>query len=237
MSNLPVPIGDYPGGEVLWLDEKQVKQIEAEARLKLSNALIAELSFAIDSFIISSGKTHKPLSRSKLRRTYRSLLKNLDSMQIFFSDASVPEAKEVRQKLESAIWFITTDKETLRKIPGLPREEFRRLLEADSNYPAVNTGRFRIDLIYLKAAAQAALDRIEREGKTQKSSKMTGSRKEVAFDRFLEDLEAIYRQATNVKGSFIDFLLAVHDTIPLKHRPRLPAGWGDESKDRRKSRK
>jgi hypothetical protein len=215
MSNLPVPIDDYPGGEVLWLDEKQVKQIEADARLKLSNALIAELSFAIDNLITASGKTNKTVPRSRVRRTFRSLLKNLDQMHAFFSDSSTPEIKEARQRLESAIWAITTDRDASKKTP---------------KYPLVETGRFRTDLAYLKSAAQTALDRIEREAKAQKGSRVSGSKKEVAFDRFLEDLEAIYRQAKSVRGSFVDFLLAVHETIPAKHRPRLPSGWASSKK-------
>jgi len=232
MSNLPVHkdhfSGEYAGGEVLWLDEKQIRQIEAGAKLKLTNALIAELSFAIDNYLTSSGKAGRTaIPRSKTRRTFRSLKKQLDLLNGFFSDITSPEAKEARHKIESALWFLTAAaREELKKTPGLPRDEIKRLNEAaDMKKPLVDTGRFQIDLVYLGRAIQAASDRLEQEAKAERSRRMSGSRKEVAFDRFLEDLEGIYCQATKVKGSFVDFLLALLDTMPEKNRPRLPSGW------------
>jgi len=239
MANLPVNKDHFSGeyvGEVLWLDEKQVKQIEAGAKLKLTNALIAELSFAIDNYIVSSGKTVRTVSGNKARRKFRALKKNLDALQAFLSDSSSAEAKDVRQKIESALWFVDkTDREQLKKTPGLPREEHRKLGDPDAKKSFVDTARFQIDLMYLGHAAQAAIDRLEREAKAQKSARISGSRKEAAFDRFLEDLEFIYKRASHIRGTFIEFLLAVHEMMPAGSRPRLPAGWGDAPKERKKS--
>ena len=238
MANLPVTKDHFSGeyaGELLRLDEKQVKQIEAGARLKLPNALIAELSFAIDNYIVSSGKAVRTVSSSKARRKFRLLKKNLDAVQAFFSDSSSPEAKDALQKIESALWFVNkTDREQLRKTPGLPREEHKKLSDPDTKKPFADTARLQIDLIYLRHAAQSVIDRLEREGKAQKSNRMSGSKKEAAFDKFLEDMELIYKRASHVRGTFIEFLLAVHEMMPAGSRPRLPAGWGDEPKERAK---
>jgi hypothetical protein len=235
MANLPVNKDHFSGeyvGEVLRLDEKQVKQIEAGAKLKLTNALIAELSFAIDNYIISSGKAARAVSGGKTRRKIRALKKNLDAAQAFFSDSSSPEAKDALQKIESALWFVSkTDREQLRKTPGLPREEHKKLTDPDTKKTFVDTARFQVDLIYLRHAAGSAMDRLERESKAQKSSRISGSKKEAAFDRFLEDLELIYKRATHVRGTFIEFLLAVHEMMPPANRPRMPNGWGDTPKE------
>jgi len=238
MANLPVNKDHFSGeyvGELLRLDEKQVKQIEAAAKLKLTNALIAELSFAIDNYIVSSGKAVRTASGSKARRKFRALKKNLDAVQAFLSDSSTPEAKDARQKIESALYFVNkTERDQLRKTPGLTREELRKLIDPDTKKPFVDTARLQIDLTYLGYAAQSAIDRLERESKAQKISRVGGGKKEAAFDRFLEDLELIYKRASHVRGTFIEFLLAVHEMMPTASRPRLPAGWGDTPKERGK---
>ena len=92
------------------------------------------------------------------RRKFRALKKNLDAMQVFLSDSSTPEAKDARQKIESALYFVNkADRDQLRKAPGLPREELRKLIDPDMKKPFADTTRVQIDLIYLAYAAQSAL--------------------------------------------------------------------------------
>lgn len=216
MTSLPVT-KDYfdeeqARGDLLWLDEKQIKQVESHGRLKLNNALIAELSYAIDNYILATGKKRKaPLNRAKMRRQYRALKRNADMLAAFFAEADSPEHHEVRHKLESELWYLARAD---REGRGVDR-------------PLVDTKRLHADLISLARAANSALVRFERDAQEHRKNSRGKSRREFAFDLFLADLEGIYGQATGVRGSFVDFLLAVVEAMPQKFRPRLPDGWAD----------
>lgn len=216
MTSLPVT-KDYfdeeqTRGDLLWLDEKQIKQIESHGRLKLNNALIAELSYAIDNYVTATGKKAKPpINRPKARRKFRALKRNLDALALFFGQADSPEHHEVRHKLESELWFLARGEHS-------PRGPER---------PLVETKRFHMEMAALARAADSALARFEREAQEHRKTARGKSRREFAFDLFLADLEAIYGQATGLRGSFVDFLLAVVETMPPKLRPRLPAGWAE----------
>jgi hypothetical protein len=228
MTNLPARKDQFSDahvrGELLWLDEKQVKFIESAGRVKLTNALIAELSFAMDRYILSAGKKAPAVSGAKTRKVLRTMTRNLDALILsFLADPSAQEVQDARQKLESELWFLSR---TDRDIPGLSHDKLKKLHERRvHNKPLVDTVNFQAELVYLRYAARATLERLERETKDDKKKVKGKSRKEAAFDRFLDDLEGIYKRSSGMKANFMEFLLAAHETLPEKNRPRLPRSW------------